>query len=733
MADLIEKEKAVRAFQGTLIVRLLRHFKGAAVALFGVAAAYASYAVAGMHAAAITGGQLKGMPVHAAVAIYRDARDFPHIRAADEHDAFFAEGFAEASDRLFQMDLFRRYVYGRLAEVLGPIQLSTDEAMRAYDVHDIVDREWRTLVPRDRRALTAFSDGVNAAMRTQALPVEFRLLLYKPDPWTPRDSLAVTLAISASLGDSAENVVRRDVLWHTLSRSQFAELLPLSDEEYDVPPSGKPQRRFSAMPKLAWNAHQRGAIPALPAFGSNAWAAGASKTTGGHALIANDPHLSLGIPGVWYAVEIRAPGLHVAGVTIPGVPGVILGHNERIAWASTNAVATTVSVFHADRLNGSSWKREVFRVRFARDRVKYYYRTPQDFAQDTSQGRVLVRWAPYTGNRSALASVFALDRAGSVDDALHVLRSYAGPPQNFLIADTGGRVAYHLGGTIPNDPSWGRYVHDAREAGNAFPAIPFERLPSVPPSRSAVLLSANNKMYGRAYPYRLSAMFAPPYRAYRIAQLLHRRSRYDTGYFERMQLDATSPVDADFAHRIAHVLPAQDAALLATWDGTFSPASRAATLEHALRSNAESLSVSPYTPFELVRRTEGSTQYEAVLREAARDTAVVPWARAGEVDVFHPFGPIGFPFLNGTRFPGNGDEYTVRMQTAALSQSFRAVWEAGAWDSGGLSLPTGESGEIGSGHYDDLSASWVRGDLQPLPFSDRAVKAASPTRLLLEQ
>lgn len=730
MTDLIEKEKAIRAFQGTVMVRLLRHFKAAAATIFALLLVYASYAAAGMHAAANTGGRLTGMPLHAPVRIYRDGRDFPHIRAADDRDVFFAEGFAQASDRLFQMDLFRRYVYGRLSEVLGPIQLSTDEAMRAYDVHDIVDREWSALDTSDRRTLVAFSEGVNSAMRTQPLPVEFRLLLYRPDPWTPRDSLAVTLAMSASLGDTAENVVRRDELWRSLSREEFDGLLPLSDAAYDVPASTRYFRHASPLPKLAWTERHRVSIPA---FGSNAWAAGASKTTNGRALIANDPHLSLGIPDLWYAVELSAPGLHVAGVTIPGIPGVILGHNERVAWASTNAVVTTLSAFRIDRFDNAHWKREVFRVRFSQDAVKYYYRTAREFAQDTSRGRILVRWAPYYDDRSALVTVFRLDRATGVEDALHVLRSYAGPPQNFLLADTNGRVAYHLGGVIPNDPAWGRYVHNSSERAHAFSPIPFQRLPSTAPSRSGVLLSANNKMYGRGYPYRLSAMFAPPYRAYRIAQLLSNRFTYDVRYFARMQLDAVSPVDAEFAHRVARFAPPRTANLLARWDGAFSPASRAATLEHALRFGAESVSLTPYSAFDVARRPVAPAEYIDAIRDAARNEEVSPWGRAGEVDVFHPFGPIGFPFLNGTRFPGNGDQYTVRVQTAALSQSFRAVWEAGNWDRGGLSLPTGESGEIGSGHYDDLSPAWVRGDLQPLPFTDRAVLRAARTCLLLEK
>jgi penicillin G amidase len=738
MVDLIEKEKTVRAFQGTVGVRLLRHFAAAGVVAFALAAAYIGYAAAGMYASATTSGTVSGLALDRSARIYRDERDFPHIRAASDRDAYFAEGFAQGSDRLFQMDLFRRYVYGRLAEVLGPIQLGTDETMRALDVGDIVEREWHALSPGDRIALVAFSDGVNAAMRTQPLPVEFRLLLYKPEPWKARDSLAVTLAISSSLGDTADNVMRRDFLWSSLGRRQFAQLLPLSDAAYDVPATGAPRAQPGRQPALAWASRHRVGIPA---FGSNAWAAGGSKTRSGRALIANDPHLNVGIPDVWYALELHTPHLHVAGVTVPGIPGVVLGHNERIAWASTNAVVSTLSVFRPKHLSERNWHREVFHVRFSHDAVHYYYRTDREFAQQTSQGTALVRWTPYTDPRSAIHTVLALNRANGVREAMHVLRSYAGPPQNFLIAGTDGTVAYHLAGPIPRDPAWGRYAHEATESNARFAPIPFERLPSVAPSRSAVILSANNKMYGPGYPYRLSAMFAPPYRAYRIAQLLHARSVYDAEYFERMQLDAVSPADAEFAHRVAayakthdDFLSAEAAALLERWQGGFSPASRAATVEHALRSAAETLSLSPYTAFDAVRQPHQSTQYMDALRSVvANDARVQPWEHAGEIHVFHPFGPIGFPFLNGTRFPGNGDQYTIRVQTAGLSQSFRAVWEAGNWDAGGLSLPTGESGQVGSDHYDDLSATWVRGELQPLPFSDAAVARAARQCLLLEQ
>lgn len=740
MVDLIEKERAIREFQSGIEGRLLRHFRAWLPVLGAFLLTYFGYVIAGVHATAATSGRLDGLRVHSQVQIFRDDRGVPHIRARSLHDAFFAEGFVQASDRLFQMDLFRRYVYGELAQMLGPIQLDTDEEMRALDARDIVARQWQHLSRDDRAALQAFSDGVNAGIQHQPLPLEFRLLLYAPRPWTPRDSLAVTLAVSASVGENPQNVLARDSLWRSITSAQFAQLLPLSDPQYDVPAA---PGKHAAPPQGAQPASFAHRVVRLNPIGSNAWAAGGAHTVSGHALIANDPHLNVSIPGIWYVLEMRAPGLHVAGVTIPGIPGVVLGHNERIAWATTNAMATASSVFQASKLDKRSWKTEVFHVRFARDAVKRYYRTSREFgiAAPYDQGIALVRWAPYWDTRSAVSTVLLLDRAQNVREALKALSQYGGPPQNFLIAGPGGEVAYHLAGPIPNDPAWSRYVHPSAELSKTFPDIPYFRLPSVKPSRTAVVLSANNKMYGHGYPYRLSPMFAPPYRAYRIASLLHARNSYDTQYFARMQLDAASPADAEFAHRLAtyvmnhqDVLPARVAQQLARWDGVFSPQSQAATLEHTLRLTAEEMSPSPYAAFQGLRERNPPPELIDALRDPFMSVShVAPWSNAGAVGVFHPFGPIGFPFLNGVTLPGNGDEYTIHVQSEGLSQSFRAVWEAGAWDRGGISIPSGESGEMGSPHYHDLSASWIRGELRPLAFSDAAVACATRERLLLEK
>lgn len=729
-------------------MRAYRHGVAMALVAVALAGAYALNAAFGFGASAAVNGRIAVTGLRAPVLVARDDRDIPHVRASSQRDLFFAQGFVEGSDRLFQMELTRRYATGTLAEVLGPRALSLDENQRYYDLRDVARRQWHAMAPGDRIALQAFSDGVNAAMHAQPLPVEFRLLLYRPRPWTPLDSLAVSLAVSIALADSWHDVLVRDDVWRRYGSSAFAQYFPLSDERYDVSIAGERLHGtrsgvMARVPPQRPGLLAAATAPARPRAGSNAWAAGAAHTTERRALLANDPHLDLTIPGLWYVEDLRAPDLHVAGASIPGAPGVLLGHNERIAWGATNADTSAMSVFRTRRLDARSWVRETFHVRFSQDVSRAYYRTAREFGVPNPYDGdrvVLVRWAPFFERRSAVSTFLSLDRATSAGAATRVLARYRGTAENFVLADERGSVAYHMAGDVPLDPAWGRYVHGVSDARATYAAVPFARLPAQAASRDAVVVSANNRMYAAGYPYRLSAAFDPPYRAYRAAQLLHARRRYDASYFARMQLDTISPVDAEFARLArAGLLRDGDASfagaekLLGGWDGAFTQSSRSATLEHALRTRLEESAPSLYALLVSLRRGSGAQDVDADLRAASYGAGegVQPWGRAGAVGVEHPLAQLRFGFLNGATLPGDGDEYTIRLQEPGFSQSFRAVWVAGDWDAGGIAIPSGESGEPGSGHYRDLSPDWIAGRLHALPFGIRAVRAATRQQLLL--
>jgi penicillin amidase len=616
---------------------------------------------------------------------------------------------------------------------------------RAVDINAIATRQLRAMAPRDRAALVAFSDGVNAAAGAQPLPIEFRILLYRPAAWTPKDSLAVSLVASLELADPWHAVFARDAVWRHRGPSCFAAAFPLSDPRYDVTIDGKHASRTARAVPADCGSSTLAARMQHRAIGSNAWAAGAARSADGHALLANDPHLDLTIPGIWYLVDLQSPQVHAAGATIPGMPGVVLGHNENLAWGSTNGEMATTSVFEAGHLEKSSWVTERFAVRFARDVHVPYYRTSLEFSvpnENDPSEVALVRWPIYSERRSTIATVFALDRAQNIGEAVSSLAHYRGSPQNFVFADRSGRVAWHVAGLVPNDPAWGRYVHRARDLRHTYAPVPFARLPQRAASRNAILLSANNKAYRAGYPYRLSAQFEPPYRAYRIAQLMQGRRRFDASYFARMQLDTLSPIDLEIARevvRLARRRPDEPSdvnalTLLEHWNGRYSPNSEAAALEHTLRlelfdddsgfgARLNELRDSSGAPFEFDQDVGGALRFAF---DEHRD-----WREAGGLQIEHPLSPMNFAFLNGAWLPGEGDEYTIHLQEPGFAQGFRAVWDAGDWDRGGIAIPSGESGEPGSGHYTDLSREWVRGELAPLPFSHAAVARDTAAVLLL--
>ena len=688
-----------------------------AVVLFVVACA--GYVVLGWFAHARVSGSISGLALQAPVTIARDERGVPHISAANDHDLIFAQGYVEGSDRLFQMDLLRRVMLGQLAAIFGPAALQHDERERDVPVRAIAQAQWDRLDPSSRALLGAFSDGVNAAMQREPLPIEFRILAYRPQPWTPQDSLVVAMATVLDLTDDWNDIAPRDAAYRRGGARLYDRLFPFTDPCYDAPVLGG-LSRIGAGPSC-----KRAAVSLLQSLsdrripvGSNEWAAGAAHTNDGHALLANDPHLGLHMPGVWYLLDLRAPGVHVAGATLPGSPGVVLGHNDRIAWGATNGTVTSLSAYlPPKRLNPSGWQAETFSVRFHPDVTAPYYRTRDAFGARTKGGRlVLVRWDAYVKPDSPLTTFARLSRAPSIDDALRALAAYPGPTQNFALADADGRVAYALAGDIPNDPVRARWFHSAANLARRYAAIPFARLPKIAPSRDAVVWTANNKMYGAGGSAVPSPQFANPYRAYRIAQLLRARRTYDVAYFAAMQLDVLSLPERELA---------RDAGI--PWDGLMTGSSTTATLVQRLR-----VRLTAAKPGRLPAvLSDGRVVRVAARAVRASAVAAVPWRIAGADPVEHALAGLGIKVFNGVTLPGNGDAFTVHMQSPGASQSFRAVWDAGNWDAGGIIIPQGESGEPGSGHYTDEAASWIAGRLWPLPFSASAVSRATRSVLTL--
>jgi penicillin amidase len=758
-----------------------------------VAIVFVAYVFVGVRAGADPPTGTLALPgVREPVTIVRDARGIPHVRARNEHDLFFAEGYLQGVDRLFQLDIYKRAVAGRLSEILGSSTLDADEAARTCDVRGIARAQLALLPARERDNLDAFAAGVNAAIRTRPLPPEFRALAYRPEPWTAEDSLLSSFATVLALTDSWDDVATRVDVARAVGPRADDAFFGITDPAYDAPTTGGPPAPVAALPALGGvpypNATPLGrvALDARAGAGSNDFTAGATLTSTHRALLANDPHLELRIPGVWWLVDLAAPGFHAAGTTFAGVPGVILGHNAHVAWGATNGTVTTVRIY-AERFKsatsdeysaGGTWLRatrrhETFGVRFGANVERDYLRTRHGFVfRDAGTTRYAAAWTADLDRHSSFAQFDALDRAPSAAAAFAALAAYPGPPQNFVLADDRGNAGYVLAGQIPLDDAWGLRAHDgAREGAPPSRNVAFGALPHVAVSRNAFAFTANDRVYAAGYPYRLTAAFTPPYRARRIRDLLA-RPPYDVASFSAVQADVTSLPERDLAHRAASAIatvrrpePALAAAATALggFDGRFTSQSTAAVYANALRRNAMERLVRAHMPSSVadayLKRFGGDAfvtlmrvlrdrprgwvphdDVDAFLVAATRDAIAdmvrrnltgATWGDAGARTARHPLSFLGFDGFNGVRFPGRGDGYAPHVQAPANAQSFRAVWDVGNWQAGGIVIPLGESGEPGSAHYRDLAPTWLAGTLVPLPFDETAVRAAAVERLEL--
>ncbi|HEY0797502.1 MAG TPA: penicillin acylase family protein, partial [Candidatus Baltobacteraceae bacterium] len=551
---------------------------------------------------------------------------------------------------------------------------------------------------------------------------------------------------------------------HAIGRSGAEELTPISDPLYDVPVSGEaapvscrppvqaapPHFAFAPLP---WSATMK---PPLEA--SNAWAVGGARTSDGNALLANDPHLDYSEPGPWYLIELQTPDLHVTGATLPGTPGIILGHNDDLAWGVTSATVSTVTVYRDPLDAVRTLGRENIGVRFGHSVPFGIEVTRHGFVVEKEDGFAYsAQWATERDARSPLASFLALSGASSMESALHVLSTFPGPVLNFVLASRDGRVAYHMAGSVPNDGVWSTYVVDGTQVADAWHGyVPFDELPHIDPSRSAIVFSANNRPYGSSYPYRLTDHFGPAYRARRIRDVLTSSGPIDVADMQRLQVDDLSLPEFEFAHGLADYIHQKGDAsddehaiewTLEGWDGRMTPESHAATLVHQLRDSA----ITRYAELVLGkdlgpvwRESVGDAEATASLLCALRSHAVtyrqlfgtfipyeapLPWGEAGAVTIHHPLHSLWIPIFDAPPFPGSGDFASVKVQTPLHGQSFRAVWDVGAWDRGGIIMPLGESGRPGSPNLIDEQQPFAEGQMLPL-VATRGGEGTATLRLL---
>jgi len=536
----------------------------------------------------VESGTLRVVGLRADVAIERDAHGIPTIRAHSPQDAWFGLGFVHAQDRLWQLETHKRIAAGRLAEAFGPQALDTDRFLRALGVRASAERQWRVAPPEVREMLEAYSAGINAylADHLRARPPEFVLLGVRPEPWTPIDSLGWTTMLAWDLGGNWQSELLRMRLSATMPPSRIQALLPPYPGEEPVKTADY-AALYKALGVHAKSVRLRAELPnaekrAVAAFdplasgvegtGSNNWAVAGMRSVTGKPLLANDPHLKLSSPAVWYLARLEAPGLHVAGATVPGLPIVVLGQNRDIAWGFTNT-GPDVQDLYIERIDTthpgryetpSGWaafetRDETIRVKGHADVGFTARRTRHgpvisDAGSESTEGltgegdaryALALRWTALDDDAAAsLQTGLNFNRATSVAAFVAASHGNVAPMQNMLVADAerialvaAGRVPvrspeHDLKGLVPA-PGWDlRYDWIGQVAPSETPR-------ELDPARGW-LASANQRVHGTQYPHFITSEWALPYRQQRIEQLLGERPLHSLDSFAAMQSDVVS-------------------------------------------------------------------------------------------------------------------------------------------------------------------------------------------------
>jgi penicillin amidase len=730
--------------------------------------------------------RLPGLKAPASVEF--DGFGVPAISARSRRDAFLVLGFVMGRDRLFQMDLARRSATGTLSEILGEATLDWDRWHRVMGFERVAAEVLGSLPEDQREVLAGYAEGVNRAMAEfKVLPFEFLLLGYSPRPWRAEDSLAVVLEMYTDLGwgEEKERKERAATVMRAVLPAETAAFLAPKTDAYTERLAGTAATESPEVPE------KLGALAPSPAparstprdydphtnRGSNAFAVGPSKTRDGRALLANDMHLSLGVPNIWYRAELRYDGGELAGLALPGVPLIVTGSNRHVAWGFTGSGADVADLVLVDTdpknpgryRSPEGWESFVTRT----ERLRVRGRADETLTvRGTRWGPVLpepllgrpvaVRWTALDPRATDL-NLLDLDRAATAGAALDLFNRAGGPTLNALVADAGGTIGWTLSGRIPKrfgtDGIAARSWADGQAGWTGYWAP--KDIPRVVNPPEGYLVNANHRS---VEPDAIGYDYAPGYRAFRIAERLRSMRGITEADLLALQLDTQAEFYRYYRDLALDTLahgPRRDREALKrhvqSWDGRAEPGSLGLALLVEFR---EELLDAVFTPL-LASCREADPRFEyrwsfldvALQRliEARRPETLpdprknpdwnaflagalergadrlkrrfraetldeLSWERTSEEDIGHPLSgalPFAGWFLDMPRLALPGCPHCVRMSRNG-GASERLVVAPGHDEDGILHMPAGQSGHPLSPHYRDQHDRWARGVALPL-------------------
>jgi len=742
------------------------------------------------------------------VTVRKDARGIPYIEAVNDADLYFAQGFVTASDRLWQMDLYRRVARGQTAELFGKLTLEEDKRWRRFGFSNIVAETYKNFPAESRSIVDNYARGVNAYIATlneKTLPPEFQILRYRPTEWLPTDSLVIGAIINDGLSTSWQSDIQRAAfagLPKEKIEQLFNEKTPL-----DVLVVGRDAAVQSSKLKVQSELNKlRNPIDysllalaltdaeirknSLERIGfyqeanamSNNWVVSGKRAADGKPILANDPHLPGNAPSVWYLTNLSTKNSRVSGVTFPGVPGIVLGHNENIAWGATN-LGPDVQDVYLERFNdknqyktASGWQDA--KIRREEIKVRQNLLSPDATSEilevvETGNGVIIseqagikyaLKWTALDAKNDAFTAFLLLDRARNWDDFRAALKTYGGATQNFVYADVKGNIGYYGAGRIPiRRTGDGSVPYDgATNAGDWTGFIPFEDLPQRYNPPEGIIVTANQRVVGDDYKYFLTHNWAAPFRARRIFERLNAKNKLTVDDMRDIQFDTTSLAHLRFAHEVVNLkaASAETLKLIENWDGKMNADSQAALVANEMRNvfrnkilSGNGITNKPggeagfldwlitekpknWLPKEfkdykdLLVASDAEARANLAKKYGANSLEWL-YGKAFQIRFSHPLAAA--PLVGGLfaveSFPLNGNGLSPNV---GASVSMRHITVPGNWDATRHGIALGESGDPKSAHFKDQLEGWKSGDIPVFPFTKSAVEKATMEIILMK-